>query len=281
MAKQSSHIPFVKMQGTGNDFVVINNLQEQYSLEKLVELTPGLCDRKYGVGADGLLAIASPTLPDTDYTMIYRNADGSDAGMCGNGSRCLALFASHLGMGAKFRFSVHKNIYTASLKEDGLISVSFPANPRIEEYPDSDQSILYSVNTGTEHIVKKVPEQELDKQEQLIAEGRRLRYDERFKPKGTNVNFFCTTGDNTLKLRTYEKGVEGLTLACGTGAIASALVWHHLTNKQGDNDSRKCGVMNKGGLLSVSFAFDDKNSRYKDITLEGPAQFVFEGNFYV
>lgn len=269
------------MQGTGNDFVVINNLQKEFSLDKLAELAPRLCDRKYGVGADGLLAIAPPSLPDTDYSMIYRNADGSDAGMCGNGSRCLALFANRLGMGTDFRFSVHKNIYTASLRDDGLISVSFPVDPRIEEFPDSDQSILYSVNTGTEHVVKKVAEQELDKQEQLIAEGRRLRYDERFKPKGTNVNFFCTAGKNTLKLRTYEKGVEGLTLACGTGAIASALVWHHLNDKQGDNDSEKCAVMNRGGLLSVSYTFDSKSGRYKDIKLEGPAQFVFEGKFYV
>lgn len=266
------------MQGTGNDFVVIDNRKKQYSLKELIEQTPRLCNRKYGVGADGLMALNPPEQPGLDYTMIYRNADGSDAGMCGNGSRCLALYASHLGLGETLKFNVHEHVYTAEVKDQQQVLVDFPGEVTVSELQDDDDSTLYQAYTGTEHIVRMVAEPTLKNEKQLVIEGQRLRKHPMFQPQGTNVNFMYCDEDRPLSIHTYERGVEDLTLACGTGAIASALVWHHVQDSAEVNNELE--VNTKGGTLQVHFSYTPETASYTDIKLEGPAHFVFEGAFY-
>lgn len=275
---EKENIPFVKMQGTGNDFVVLNNLESRFTADEIIKLTPKLCHRKYGVGADGLLALQKPVHEHTDYEMLYRNADGSNAGMCGNGSRCLALFASQLGMGRKMNFSVHNDIYTAKILEEAMVEVTFPLSTEVRKITVDGEKLL-QVFTGTEHVVQEVPDYELEKENKLIEKGRNLRYHEYFEPKGTNANFFCGLDEQLLKVQTYERGVESLTLACGTGAIASAIAWHH-KQKLGSTEN-DFTVETKGGKVKVSFMFNPSEAAYSNIKLTGPAQFVFKGTFYV
>lgn len=121
-----STLNFQKMEGAGNDFVVIDNREYQFTLDEIIRFTPKLCDRKFGIGGDGILVLQSAESPDADYTMIYRNADGSDAGMCGNGARCLALYASKNGFSTSQRFNVHENLYQAEVKDDNSVNIHFP-----------------------------------------------------------------------------------------------------------------------------------------------------------
>lgn len=266
------------MQGTGNDFVVIDNRNSLFSFERIIELTPKLCHRKYGVGADGLLALQQPAVEDTDYEMLYRNADGSDAGMCGNGSRCLALFASRHGMGEKLTFSVHDNIYAAHVRNEQTVEINFPVSTKVRQLTIEGDDLL-QVYTGTEHIALDVSSDRLEKEKELVKKGRYLRYHDYFMPKGTNVNFFCGINDQKISVQTYERGVENLTLACGTGAIASAIAWHH--KQELGYHKNEVEVRTKGGVLQVEFNYHPDNGTYTDITLTGPAHFVFEGNYYV
>lgn len=275
MAATTDHIPFTKMQGAGNDFVVLDNRSESLSNEQIIELAPQICNRKYGVGSDGILALMPPEKGETDYTMFYRNPDGSDAGMCGNGARCIALFAHSLGFGKKQRFNVHNQVYEASIIDEHTVSVSFPMEASANEL-EIDGRKLYKIYTGTEHLVTTVDEETLDREDFLREEGRKLRYHKEFKPKGTNVNFICGTDESKLSLQTYERGVEDLTLACGTGAIASALIWHHL---QGKEQKDKLAVQTKGGTLNVYFSFNPTQKTYSNIKLKGPAHFVFTGEY--
>ena len=123
-----SELKFHKMEGAGNDFVVIDNRKYGLSLERIIDITPKLCDRKFGVGGDGILVLQPAKRPDVDFTMIYRNADGSDAGMCGNGARCLVQYAHEFGFNATQTFSVHDNIYEAEVHSDGSVSIHFPVH---------------------------------------------------------------------------------------------------------------------------------------------------------
>lgn len=276
MTNGPNHISFTKMQGAGNDFVVLDNRSQSLSKEELVELAPKICNRKFGVGSDGILALLPPEMEQADYTMFYRNPDGSDAGMCGNGARCIALFAHSLGFDARHQFNVHNQIYKAEVKDSNTVRISFPMKSRAHEITIDGQT-LYAIHTGTEHIVTAKDNQNLDDEDRLREEGRLLRHHSQFQPKGTNVNFICGMDNNTLKLQTFERGVEDLTLACGTGAIASALIWHHMQ----DTDSRNntFSVETKGGTLTVYFDYDPSNEQFTNIKLEGPAHFVFEGKY--
>ena len=269
-------ISFIKMQAAGNDFVVIDNRSKSFAEEELISLAPDICDRKFGVGSDGILALFPPQNDQVDYTMFYRNPDGSDAGMCGNGARCMALFAYSLGFDKQHRFNVHDNIYEAKVPDSDSVIISFPMEASVDEKTIASET-LYAIHTGTEHVVKKVAKEKLEQEKELVTEGKQLRYHEHFAPKGTNVNFICGTDTTALKLQTYERGVEDLTLACGTGAIASALVWHHLQNSR--TSTQKYTVETKGGKLSVHFSFDPEANTYTNIKLEGPAHFVFKGTF--
>lgn len=272
-------IRFYKMQGAGNDFVVIDNRKTQFSLEEIISFTPKLCNRRFGIGADGLLVLENPQIEDVDFTMIYRNADGSDAGMCGNGSRCLALFAATHGFNSSQSFNVHDSIYKAEINlRNNTVSVSFP-DVSTPENMEVAKNQLIQVYTGTEHVVKFV-EHELLKEENKIASiGSKIRYDEKLNPPGSNVNFVCKTNETSIELQTYERGVEGLTLACGTGAIAAAIASHFSSNENLINN--KFNVIAKGGELVVSFKYDSDKTKYTDIKLSGPANFVFKGKINV
>lgn len=276
MNKSPDKLSFYKMQGAGNDFVVLDNRDEALSLDDIIELSPRLCDRRYGVGADGVLVLE---LSETaDYRMVYRNADGSDAGMCGNGARCLAVFARFLGFPKQLSFIVHDTLYRATLGPNKA-TIHFPMNVQVEEVSAEPNAPLLQLYTGTEHVVKSTDHDKLSEEELLVREGRRLRYHELFQPAGTNVNFIHGLQKDRLEIQTYERGVENLTLACGTGAIAGALAWHY--RQHSSDPVNNYSVEAKGGTLNVLFEYHSASRTYSAIKLEGPAHFVFEGSFYL
>jgi len=267
-------IPFTKMQGAGNDFVVIDNFELELDLNEIIDLAPKLCHRKFGIGADGLLVLENE---QADFTMIYRNADGSDAGMCGNGARCLALFATKKGWDETLTFNVHEKIYQARVQKN-KVEISFPdvPAPKVIEIEGHE---LIQVYPGTEHVVKRVPRSYLEQDECLIKLGKKIRYHRQLDPPGTNVNYMTVSTDDCLHLQTYERGVENLTMACGTGAIASVIAAHfsgaqHISHK-------KTTVKVRGGTLKVSFSFQKKDNKYTNIKLKGPAHFVFSGEITI
>jgi len=263
------------MQGAGNDFVVLDNQDQSLSLDRIIELTPRLCDRKFGVGADGVLVLQPAD--GADYTMIYRNADGSDAGMCGNGGRCMARFAVEHGFPENHSFKVHDKIYHAEVTGEN-VNLAFPMSSNAQDIEVDGKKII-QLNTGTEHIVMPVDRSILKNEKYLFTEGKKLRHHPQFQPAGTNVNFMSGKDQENLDLQTYERGVEDLTLACGTGAIASALAWHHI---QGSNEkTNQFDVHVKGGNLKVQFNYSQDQQTYSNIKLEGPAHFVFEGDYYL
>jgi len=269
-----SQLHFFKMQGAGNDFVLFDNRELKLSLDKIIALTPKLCHRKLGIGADGILVLDPSDI--ADYTMIYRNADGSDAGMCGNGGRCIARFAHIAGFPAEHTFSVHDNIYNATVHEDE-VTLEFPVVTQVNETKTSKGLDVMDIYTGTEHVVvDSLPEIE-NRDDELRRQGRMIREDQQFQPKGTNVNFLEGISDHHLKIITYERGVEDLTLACGTGNIASAIAWHH--RQKGSDTQNTYTIDNPGGKLTVSFDYHGDEQIYDHIQLRGPAEIVFEGNY--
>lgn len=270
-------LPFTKMHGAGNDFVIVDNRERLLSNDEIVALAPRICRRRFGVGADGIMALQPPETPDLDYTMFYRNADGSDAGMCGNGARCLALFAARAGLGEQLRFSVHDTVYQARVDmRSRRATVFFPMEVEIREVSLPEEPAIYQLHAGTEHIVLEVPERAFQNNELLISRGRKLRHHEMFNPPGTNVNFICGQQTDEIKIKTYERGVENLTLACGTGAIAAALTWHHISRPKPASSIR---VQARGGTLQSDFSYDAAGGLYHDIRLAGAAEFVFRGSY--
>ncbi|HKK46099.1 MAG TPA: diaminopimelate epimerase [Balneolaceae bacterium] len=277
MMGDNDYISFTKMQATGNDFVVLDNRSASLSKDKIIALTPEICDRNFGVGSDGILALFPAERDDVDFTMFFRNPDGSDAGMCGNGARCMSLFAYSLGFKKNHRFNVHNKVYEAAILSPEKIRISFPMEATAKDMT-VDGRKCHAIQTGTEHLVTAVDKETLKDEEKLREEGSMLRHNTLFQPKGTNVNFICGLNETNLKLQTFERGVENLTLACGTGAIASALIWHHIQNPNRSEDL-KFTVETKGGSLSVYFSFNTHNQTYSNIKLEGPAHFVFKGEY--
>jgi len=266
-------LKFSKMQATGNDFVVIDNRSRLFDLDQIISITPFLCNRRLGVGADGILVLdASET---HDFSMIYRNADGSDAGMCGNGGRAISLYASSLGLGDDLHFQVHHASYSSHISGSVVILHFDNLECRVQEVQTSEQ-LIYKVYTGTDHIVVRSDLELLNDLEKVRAQGQSLRYDPLFLPSGTNVNFSCPSS-NSIHLRTYERGVEDITLACGTGSIASAIVEHYVKESEGPSIDVHQKVKSLGGELKVSFNFDAQSRIYSKISIEGEAQIVFEG----
>jgi diaminopimelate epimerase len=269
---------FTKMQATGNDFVVVDNRDDHLDMDTMVRLTPLLCHRTMGVGGDGSLFLCRSE--NSDFRMVYRNSDGSDAGMCGNGGRAISLFASSLGLGNEFMFEVHGVPYTSKVDENE-IELSFEGLTCAPKMHQTNDGIIYQIFTGTEHIVLPVPTSVHDNLEYIRSKGRSLRNSELFGPKGTNVNF-CTfiSGGATL-LSTYERGVEDRTLACGTGSIATAIVDAHINETMNDIVNFTSDVQSKGGLLRVRFRRNPAIGAYQDIRLAGEAKIVFKGQMDV
>ncbi len=269
-------IKFHKMQGAGNDFVVIDNRTYGFSLDEIISFTPKICDRKFGIGGDGILVLQPAQKPEVDFTMIYRNADGSDAGMCGNGARCLVLFAFKNGFNATQTFNVHDNIYEAEVHDDSSVSVHFPVHVQPERRTLNGYNLI-KADAATEHLVTFVAEDKLEDEKELVSIGSELRYHSEVNPPGNNVNFVHTESEGIIQLQTYERGVEGLTLACGTGALASAIATHF--QKQQQDKHATYTVKVKGGTLKASFDFTPDTTTYHQLILTGPAHFVFEGIF--
>lgn len=272
----TSSLPFTKMHGAGNDFILIDNRTLKLSDNDLSDLALSICDRKFGVGSDGLIALQFDETKKADLVMMYKNPDGSNAGMCGNGARCFASYAVTLGSPREFSFRVHRNTYKTVVKNKNVI-VSFPLSTKVYEESVAKEPLL-NIYTNTEHIVCPVKAEELKEEQMLVNKGRFFRNHPAFKPKGTNVNFISGNDKTALSLQTYERGVEDLTLACGTGAIASALGWHYLQQEQ--SGDFKYSIHVKGGKLIVHFSYSDSDNTYSNIKLEGPASFVFEGHYY-
>ncbi|AQG79376.1 diaminopimelate epimerase [Spirosoma montaniterrae] len=252
---------FSKYQGTGNDFILIDDRAKTFPAhdQPLIER---LCHRRFGIGADGLILLQTDA--DYDFRMVYFNADGAEGSMCGNGGRCIVRFAHDLGLfESETRFIAVDGEHTAVVCEDDI----FLKMADVSGIEDRDG--LTFLNTGSPHVVQFVDDLEsLD----VVADGRAIRYDSRFQPGGTNVNFVQVIDDNTLFVRTYERGVEDETYSCGTGVTAVALVAH-----QQRSMSDPVFIRTLGGNLRISFS-PQPNSRFESIYLIGPARRVFVGS---
>lgn len=255
-------ISFHKYQGTGNDFIMIDNRESVFDSTNL-ERVSQLCDRKFGIGADGLILIEESD--KADFEMVYFNPDGSQS-LCGNGSRCAVMFAHHLGMiGTQTTFHAIDGLHEAEIKDD-QVHLKMHDVDQVEKIGED-----YLIDTGSPHYIKKV-----DSTDSLdpVSEGRKVRYADRFKEEGVNVNFVEQIAPDAVKIRTYERGVENETLSCGTGCTAVAL---SIGLEQARLNEVKLEAM--GGELKVSFKKVEDG--FKDIFLIGPAKFVFKGQIEV
>ena len=255
------NIHFYKYQGTGNDFVILDNRDGAYSsLSK--EQIHFMCDRRFGIGADGLMLLNLKT--GYDFEMKYYNSDGRPGSMCGNGGRCLVKFAYHMGIVKdRYCFIAFDGEHEADIDGE-IISLKMKDVDEVSSY--GADAIL---NTGSPHYVKIVGNlMDTD----VVQRGRDIRYSEPFEREGVNVNFVQIKDEDEIIVRTYERGVEDETLSCGTGVTASALVCYH--NEAGFNNVT---VNTKGGKLTVEFdRINDET--YSNIWLCGPAEKVYEGN---
>ncbi len=257
-------IHFYKYHGTGNDFIVIDNRQE-LPVSGNQTLVNRLCDRRFGIGADGLMLLYGHD--QYDFEVNYFNADGLEGSFCGNGARCIAAFAYRSGItGKSMHFKAYDGIHEASV-ENGQVRVKMSDVNRVEKRND-----FYFLDTGSPHAVfSRSDVKTMD----AYAEGKKIRYSKPFEPGGTNVDFIQPDG-NTLFVRTYERGVENETLSCGTGVVASAIC-SVLDDKM---DKPPVSVQTRGGKLEVDFTIDTEN-HITDIWLIGPATFVFEGKIEI
>ncbi|MDN5201827.1 diaminopimelate epimerase [Fulvivirgaceae bacterium BMA10] len=258
-----THLKFYKYQGTGNDFVMIDNRQFTFNQNDL-ESVRKICDRKFGIGADGLILIQDH--PDHDFEMVYFNADGSQS-LCGNGSRCAVKFANFLGIiDQQTTFLAIDGAHEAFL-EDDLVHLKMGD---VEEVTIKNKEVF--INTGSPHHIKFVDDVE---QFDVVQEGKRIRYMEDYsKTGGTNVNFVQALSHNQVFVRTYERGVEDETLSCGTGVTAVSLAVS-LKNYQSP-----VHIKTLGGDLQVSFN-KINDQKFEEIYLIGPAGMVFEGSIEI
>lgn len=259
------------MNGAGNDFVVVDNrhLERTFSGEQIAKI----CDRHRGVGADGFLAV-EPSESGADFRMRYYNADGGEAEMCGNGARCFARFAAKLlpQPPQSLSFDTPAGLIRATFSGELVtINMSDPRDQRPPTELDLTGSLLtvHFLNTGVPHAVVFVDDVE---SVDVARTGAALRWHPEFAPKGTNANFAQILSPGNLVLRTYERGVEAETLACGTGVCATALIHHIATGAPSPIAVRVRG----GETLQVGFQCD-ANRVFRNVTLTGPADFVFDG----
>ncbi len=257
-------IHFYKYHGTGNDFVIIDNRSGGVELNR--DQIAFLCDRHFGIGADGLMLLEYED--GYDFRMVYYNADGNESTMCGNGGRCITAFAQKQGVVKDTaHFIAIDGPHDATLNQDGTIALGMQQVKDITF--NEGHSIL---NTGSPHYVKWVEDiNTVD----VYAEGKAIRNEEHFQPKGINVNFVQVTDNGEINVRTYERGVEDETLSCGTGVTASAIAT--VKNKTGNFNT---SINTPGGKLAVSFTKPTSDSA-TDVVLTGPTQLVFEGDIEI
>lgn len=254
-------VNFQKYQGTGNDFVILDNRDERYN-SLTTEQIRFLCNRRFGIGADGLMLLNNAD--GYDFEMKYYNADGRESSMCGNGGRCLVKFAWNAGLHKnKYEFIATDGPHQAEIDDDGTVSLKMKDVHAIKDYHGD-----FLVDTGSPHYVKMTNDiWNFD----VFKKGRDIRYANNFSKDGINVNFVEQKNNDEIIVRTYERGVEDETLSCGTGVTASALVCYH--NERGFNDVT---VHTRGGKLTVEFDRVDEDE-FRNIWLCGPAEKVFEG----
>lgn len=256
-------IPFFKYQGAGNDFVLIDARRKMLLNPADEALIRQMCDRRLGIGADGLMLLREA--PGYDFEMLYFNSDGRPSTMCGNGGRCIAAFAHRLGMvQEQCRFLAVDGPHRARLVRPDWVELQLNDVREVQAGAD-----FYCLHTGSPHYVRFVSSLEgVD----ILSEGRAVRYAEPFVHEGINVNFVAVQPDGTLQVATYERGVEAETLSCGTGVTAAAIA--HAV-RQGLQGALTIPIHTKGGVLEVRF--EARPSGYQHIWLCGPAQAVFEG----
>lgn len=255
-------LEFYKYQATGNDFILIDNRDNTFD-ENNKELISHLCDRRFGIGADGLILIQKDSLYHSDFEMIYINCDGNPSSMCGNGARAAVAFARDLHIITKScNFLANDGAHKATI-EANLVRVQMKDVREVEIHPKHT-----FVNTGSPHHVAVV--RNLD-HFSVYSKGQGISHSQLYKPNGSNVNFVEQEGPNRFNIRTYERGVEDETLSCGTGATAVALAMYAL--KKADATCIDIGVL--GGDLQIEF--NHNNGEFTQIFLKGPAEFVFKG----
>jgi diaminopimelate epimerase len=256
---------FYKYEGTGNDFILFDDRENTFDHTN-TKLIAHLCDRRFGIGADGLMLLRN--LQGYDFEMVYFNSDGKPSSMCGNGGRCISRFALDIGAVKKneVSFMAIDGAHTAII---GPETVKLKMNDVNEIENGSD---FFFMSTGSPHYVKfsdDVPAMD------VVSEGKKIRNSERFVKEGTNVNFVAQDKGGIF-VRTYERGVEDETLSCGTGVTASALA---AALKGIASSPEKCAVHTRGGNLTVHFKHD--GNHFTNVWLEGPATFVFKGEISI
>lgn len=257
-------LTFYKYQGTGNDFIILDNRNKTIALDE--EQIKFLCNRNFGIGADGLMLLQSHE--NYHFEMVYYNSDGKPSSMCGNGGRCLTQFAKFVGIKAvEYQFLASDGLHLAKFDENNWVYLKMQNVHAITN--DNGDFVL---NTGSPHFVRPVSNViTID----VFNEGKAIRNSKEFIDEGINVNFVEQTDEDDIYVRTYERGVENETLSCGTGVTACALVCYH--NENGFN---RIEVTTPGGQLAVEF---DKvgDTNFENIWLCGPAEFVFSGQITV
>lgn len=256
-------LTFYKYQGAGNDFVMVDNRQGVFNGTEH-ELFAKWCHRRYGIGADGLILLQEKE--GYDFEMKYYNADGNESTMCGNGGRCVVMFASHLGLIQEHTtFLAIDGPHQGRLLPNGEVSLEMADVDTINKDHDA-----YVLNTGSPHYVKQV---QAVRQVDVFTEGKAIRYSPAYNHGGINVNFLELVDEKHLKVRTYERGVEDETYACGTGVTACAIVASRIQGREAGNFEYQIETL--GGNLGVSYHWDGHKAT--DVWLTGPATKVFEG----
>ncbi|VAV85944.1 Diaminopimelate epimerase [hydrothermal vent metagenome] len=251
---------FYKYQGTGNDFVIIDNRKQIFDKNNTKQIAQ-LCDRRFGIGADGLILLENHD--SVDFNMIYFNADGNESSMCGNGGRCLVAFAKYLDIiENKATFKAIDGMHHAYIKDD-IVKLQMQDVSDLQTHND-----FVFLDTGSPHHVTFNNNL---KQLNVKEEGGKIRYSKPYNESGTNVNFVEKINDEVFAVRTYERGVEDETLSCGTGVTAVALAMSYI----GETEKNLLTISTQGGDLQVSFQKDGNG--FKDIWLIGPATLVFKG----
>ena len=267
---------FTKMQGAGNDFIIINNIEEKRNSEEYHELAKKFCERRLSLGADGMIVVEESK--DADFRMFFLNSDGSEGEMCGNGARCIARYAYEHGLSGEVqRFETRAGIVTGQRIDETYYRIQLNSPTEIREDMDitvegRDYHLDYAElgDPGIPHVAVETEELEELTDEELIRRGRSLRYASHF-PKGANINFYKIQDDGSVLEKTYERGVEDLTLACGTG---SGTVAFFLVKRGSVKGNRVC-IHVPGGTLYLEIVDGDK------IFLEGPTCDVAEGKLFL
>ncbi|MCW3124900.1 MAG: diaminopimelate epimerase [Bacteroidetes bacterium] len=254
-------LPFYKYQGTGNDFVIIDNRSLGLTKEDTA-LIRRLCDRRFGIGGDGLIYLQNRD--GFDFEMVYFNSDGRESTMCGNGGRCIVKFAHDLGLGDKeFSFLAIDGPHRGKILENGIVSIQMQDVTATLHRGDH-----YTLDTGSPHFVRFVKDIQ---HYPVVEKGREVRYSDTYKEGGINVNFAEELSRGNIYVRTYERGVEDETFSCGTGVVASAIAYFY----DKDPGDTNINIKTLGGQLNVQFDLHDLH--FTNIWLTGPAVQVYSG----